>query len=433
MHVADRALLSFESYARLIMRGLGREVPLVRVPDDLWHATELPLPIGKGLHCSFIDSSLLLDRLGWQPTDEATWVTEYASYLADHPLKKSPQRQLELSLLGSMTAEPVLRERNLPSNWCITGRGGRPSSLLLQHEIETRNPALPLLKCKKVALGITDELFLTEGSDAPARTLGQNALLEVVEPGDGEMRPGDLYVPFGVHSCAASECTRCAQLQQTMLETDQEGFARELVQEDPVHLTAIPREIAGFALLVHPLSCLLSVLPYVVHNATGPVWFYGQRVESVLAAFIAEDAGISAVHIDRSRDRGILPEKTPLHFLEKARDGVKNKSLPPPAAVVNLSGMRDGENLLSAALQHKGLFVSPFVATGVHARRLTVNLPVLSPGKMWLEMAASTIQRWAKVRDLVPLLRRVSLEQLPELCVSSGFQLPYMEIGGGAQ
>ncbi|MHB8788772.1 MAG: Rossmann-fold NAD(P)-binding domain-containing protein [Desulfobulbaceae bacterium] len=433
IHVVDRALLSHESYARLIMKGLRREVPLVRVADDSWHAAGLSLPMGRDLHSSFIDSSLLLQRLGWQPADEATWVAEYARHLAAHPLEPFPERQLELTLLDLESAEPAPERGQFPGGWCITGIPGKPKSLRLQQEVETRNPALSVLKSRSVAFGMVDELFLTEGSCSKTQVLGQNVLLEVLDPGNTAMCTGELYLPFGPHSCVIRDCGRCAQLVQTDSEIAQEGFARERVQENPEHLMEISREIARFALLVHPLSCLLSVLPYVVHNATGPVWLYGRRVESVLAGFLAADAGISVLHVDRSIERGLLPKEMPLLSLEKARNEVKKEAMAPPAAVVNLSGARDGENLLSAVLQPKGLFVSPFVATGAQARRLTVNLPVLSPGKQWLELAAATIQRWATARDLDPFLRQVSLEQLPELYMTGGFQLPFIEIGRGAQ
>lgn len=430
IHVVDRALLSFESYARLIMKSLHREVPLirVRVSADLWKAAGLSLPMGRELNSSFIDSSLLLNQLGWQPADEETWVEEYAKGLASQPLESFPQRQRELSLLNTPTVEVIPAVGRFPEGWRITGIAGEPNSMRLQYEAEKNESRLPLLRCRKVALGIADELFLLEGSGSRARVLGQNALLEALDPGNAQIRAGELYIPFSRQSCVITDCERCDQLAQGLSGADQDGFARELIREVPGHLVPISGEIASFALLAHPLSCLLSVLPYVFLNATGPIWIYGRRIESVLAGFLAADAEKPVLHIDRSTVRGALPKETPLLSLGKARDNVRKKTLAPPAAVINLSAARDGENLLAGVLQQKGLFISPFVATGVHSRRLNVNLPVLAPGRQWLEMAAATLERWATVRDLGPLLRRVSNDQLPELFLSGSFQLPFLEI-----
>ena len=59
IHVTNHTLLSFESYARLIMNGLDKKVPIVRVPGVRWKAANLGLPMGKYLPSSFIDLSFL--------------------------------------------------------------------------------------------------------------------------------------------------------------------------------------------------------------------------------------------------------------------------------------------------------------------------------------------------------------------------------------
>lgn len=424
IHVVDSALLTFESYARLIMNGLKQEVPVRRVPADIWNASELTLPMGHEVHSSFIDSSLLLHDLGWRPADEGAWVGEYALQLSTRTPPVYPSRQRELAVLNAGAKQVVTSACPLPEGWRLTGVPGRPSSFGYQWNMQQEKSAYPVFQTRKVALSLCDELFLTEEAGANRKILGQNVLLELLESAESHLNIGDLFLPLHPQSCLVKECGRCHELANN----DDDGFARDIVQEDPAHLIPIPAELAEYALLAHPLSCLLSVLPYVFQNVTGPVWIYGRRVESILAGFLAADSEKIVTHVDRSLDRNKLPKEMMLLSLNKTSNAVRNKTEIAPAAVINLSGTRDGENLLAGALRHKGFLVSPFVVTQNHSRRLNVNLPVYAPGKNWVEMAVRTLRQWAQYRDLKNMVRQVPVDQPSELFMTGTFQLPFLEI-----
>ena len=433
INVASHTLLSFESYARLIIKGLEQDVPVVRVSRSRWDAAGLNLPIGRHLHSSFIEDSLLLDQLGWQPVDESQWVREYARYLVENPLAKPTQREAELALLDDISEspfEPLLQELD---TWCFVGAPGKPFTFHLEYKQNENELIAPVLRTLKIAMGPAEERFLLEqqSPDTMNRVLGHNALLELMDPGTSAMHPGSLYLPVAQRPCGDPSCSFCATHEPGLAGVTDDGFGAKYVSVLQQHLVSVPSELISVALLADPLASLLSVLPFLLEENDGSVWIFGQKPDALLASFLVQETGSPLVHVDRTKlIQNELSGDLQFMTLQRAESNVRNKSIDKPTIIINLSGAKDGENILVSAIAEGGVLVTPFAETQTHQRRVDIHLPLAAPGRLWLERAIEKLSHWSTYHDLDIMMQPVPLEHFWDLFLSGHFKQPFIDATG---
>lgn len=424
IHVTSHALITFESYARLIMSGLNKKVSITRVAAARWKAAGLSVAMGSFLRSSFIDDSLLLDRLGWQPCEEREWVQEHAEYLIAHQLDQPARRKDELALL-EYSPENLFGTIKHPEseNWKLVGKLGEPSSFHLEYFSEKRELPAPILRTRKVVMGMAEErFFIEQPPEQSFRVLGHNALLELVEPGESGLQGGALFLPVAQRPCNDSRCIHCAECGPGVSGVTDDGFATQFVAIPSPHLVPVPGELQGVALLADPLACLLAVIPSLLAACSGPVWVFGERIDALLAIILVKDADCTFLHVNRTRvSMKNLPFAMESMSLQRAQKKVQGEALEKPGMVINLSGTRDGENLLARALSDGGFLVTPFAATRTLKRRVDVRLPVVAPGRSWLENALEQLGVWSSVYDLDTFLRVVKLEHYQDLFLGGQF------------
>lgn len=435
LHVTSPALLSYESYARLIMRCLNKTVPIVRVSALRWSSANLGLPLGKQVHSAFIDESPLLHTLGWESSDENEWVREHAESLGENPLEEPPQRARELALHNSSTAILADPLSQAPSGtWCLVGEAGKPYSLRMENQRREKRVVDPLLKTLKLSTGQAEERFLLEPSaDTNPRIMGHTALLELLEPGRSGLQRGTLFLPLGQCPCGV-HCVRCDNQQPGLSGVSYDGFGQKYSSLPLQHLVPLPTELADIALLAYPLACMLSVLPSLINDCKGTLWVYGERVEAALALLLARDMGRSVVHIGRTRlEASQIPGNVPSLTLQQALDGVRKKSVDAPGLIINCSGARDGENMLAKALSREGYLLSPFSATQLHRSRVDVRYPLVAPGRLWLERSIQKLSDWRTKYELDALLQPLALACYQELFIAAPFKQSFIDIAEPAQ
>jgi len=414
LHVTSQALLSFESYARLIMEGLGRKVPITRVACSSWRDAGLQLPMEDLLRCSFIEDSPLLNELGWQPTDEKEWARIQAGHLVEHPLARSVQRKEELSLVGAVPEEwpgPIARRGQ--EKWRFTAKAGEPLSLLLESCSGEESLPPPLLRPLKVAMGMAEERFLVNPSSRHRRRiLGHNVLLELVDPGNSNLQRGALYLPVAG--------------------MDEDGFGIWQASLPASKMVPVPLDLANVALLADPLACLLSVVMPLLKKKSGPVWVFGERIEALLALLLVRESDRSLLHVSRTRiasDR--LPFAVQGMVLQRADKKVRDGTLENPDIVINLSGAMDGENLLARSLEKGGCLVTPFAESRKRKKRIDINLPLAATERDWLVQAIELLGKWTAEYNLASYLQPVPLMQPYELFAGGLFRQPFADAERG--
>lgn len=434
VHVTSHTLLSFESYARLIMNGLNRKLSVVRVPGSRWKSAGLGLPMRDSLRSSFIDDSPLLDKLGWQPRDEREWVQEYAKYLVENPLKKPKNREVELALIGPVSKDfPGTVQYPEPENWKLVGKPGDPCSFHLETGLEKVELPPPMLRTHQMVMGMAEEKFLLEQlPEKLPRIMGHNVLLELLEPGTSGMQAGSFYLPVAKRPCGDSSCTHCAEYVEGVSGVTDDGFGAKYVSLPQQHLVPVPNELQRVSLLADPLACLLSVIPSLLSECSEPVWVFGERIEALLALLLAKDAGQALLHVSRTKlNQKNLPFNLESMPVQRAQRKVQDKIFEQPGMVINLSGSIDGENLLSRALSDGGFLVTPFAVTQTRKRRVNVQLPLVAPGRPWLEKALERLRTWSSVYDLDVFLKPVSLDQSQDLFLGGQFCQSYVDVQEG--
>lgn len=435
LNVVSNAILSHETYARLLMKVMGKEVGLLRVPDYRWRAAGLTLPMGNNIESAFLSDSQTLKNLGWKPTEEEEWVAEYAQHLVANPLSSFAQRKAEIGLAEESRISVQHAQIHATDGWRLVGEQGQPNSVRVDYGKETLDKRMPILKTIRVAMNIADEDYLIGGGSRKlAHILGQNVLLQLVDSADSGLAVGTKYIPVAGSPCGNLECPWCASHQIGTAGVDYDGYAADYINLPAEHLLPVSEQLTDFALLAHPLSILLSVLPAMLAETRGSVWIFGRRVEAVMAGFLVDEAEGELVHIDRGTTGNVLlAENISYMDIEKAHKRVRQKEMESPELVVNLSGARDGENLLAGAVKRGGMLASPFVATGTHSRRLNINLPMTAPGRLWLEKAMEKIEEWRRSRDLQSLVRFVSLDEFHECFLQDRFRQTAVDITGEKQ
>jgi len=432
IHVTSHALMSFESYARLIMNGINKRVSIVRVPGVRWKAAGLGLPMEKYLWRSFIDDSPLLDHLGWQPLDESRLIQEYASFLVENPLEKSKDRAVELALLETPAEHSVeFLQQGGSETWCLMARPGQPLSFQLGYKSKDDELPTPLFRTLRGAMGMAEERLLLEPlPDTRSRIIGHNVMLEFVGPEEGDLQPGSLYLPVAQMPCSDSLCSLCATPPLGLAGIADEGFGAEYVSVPQEYLVAVPSELSSIALLADPLACLLSVLPSLLAESDGPVWIFGQRVEAMLAILIIKETNRPFIHVGRTK---LIQNDFTSDFksmtLQNAEEKVHKKSLVQPTMVINLSGAADGENLLVRALSEGGFLVTPYAAvTQAHRRRFDVRLPLAAPSRLWLEKALYKLNSWSTLYNLDSFLQPIPLANFRELFIADQFCQSFFDV-----
>jgi nucleoside-diphosphate-sugar epimerase len=437
INVTSSALLTYESYARLIMRAMGRKVSIARVPSVSFAAAGLDLPMGKYLHSSFIEDSPLLKRLGWLPGDELLWIQEYVQYLLENPPAGPTNRNAELALLATPPPEKyfVSALPAEPVGWSLVGKPGEPLSIHLERCSDEKKSGVPVLKTRRITLGGADSTMLLKPSTATEpRIMGHNVVLELVDPGDSGLTAGAWYLPVAQRPCGDPRCSYCTDHLPGLAGVTDDGFGAEYVSVPPRHLVQVPGEISELALFADPLACLLSVLSSLLTENSAPVWIFGQLPDALLALFLVMETERPLVHVNRTGlFHADLPDGPQYLTIQQAEKKVADKSLVQPTMVINLSGSRDGENILVNVLADGGIFVSPYTATQAHRRRLDMRLPLAAPGRIWIERALEKLTEWSKLHEIGAFRKEVPLDYFPELFVVDRFVQCFVELKGAAR
>ncbi|GAB4342881.1 MAG: hypothetical protein Kow0089_18270 [Desulfobulbaceae bacterium] len=428
LNVTGPSLHTPQSCARLLMEVLEREVPIVRVDAGRWHGEGLGEPIGPGLWSSFIAESLLLRETGWRPAPEKEWLGEIAARAAATAIDPVA-REKERALASEREKAPVPRgqwRRTAP--WRLVGTPGEPDSFRLEDDETVA--ATPLLRSRRVALGMAAEQVLTTPSTGKTpRVLGNNVLLEVIDPGGTDLEKGGLFLPVAGGRCGERGCAVCAGRETALPGVDVDGYARSRVSLPGSHLVAVPPHLAEKALLAHPLALALEIFSLLPPKIPGPLWVYGDRCEALLAIHLAREQGYETVWIDRGGAKnGLLPGDVPGVPPARVLKGVREGKLAAPGCVLNLSGAREGENILVRALAEQGWLVSPYVSTGKRKHRQEVSLPPAATGRKFLEEALQLLASWSSSLDTGALLREVEFACPEELFFAAGFVLPFVAV-----
>jgi len=158
-----------------------------------------------------------------------------------------------------------------------------------------------------------------------------------------------------------------------------------------------------------------------VLRAKDVVWVFGHRIEAVLGAWLATDAGCQVVHVDSVKVSAGQRSTTPL---EEAQRAVELGQAAEPRVAVNISGSPNGERLLLKALPVNGVLVTPFDA-GPHAlARERVPMP-WAPNAGELQRAIQLLAAWSVHRDLNACLASpVPPSRFQEALLAVPFKLP---------
>lgn len=424
VNVTGEGLLTPLGHALMMMDGLERRVPVQWVPARMWRSAGLPQPMSEAEQTSLIETSPLLTHLGWSPSPEAPWVAGLARRSSERraPPPDAAHRALELQVLREAGASDDFDLRPgadapttpLPRRWQVMVSPSAPDSVTF-HARSTPLPA-PVLKVVGVAFDDTVERLLS--GDLPARpeplVPGHAALLELLEPGTAPFAPGARILPLSRTPCADAGCAWCRDGVERFMGVDADGFTASHVTSPPSHLVPVPAGLGEAALLAHPLARLLETFSPLLENLDAPVWILGTSAQAGLAGLLAHDAGKQVVHLDRMpADSLVSPAGHPVQSLflswENVRTGVASR----PGLCANLSGAREGENLLIDASTPDAKLVTPFGAD--HPR--AVRLAPAARTRVHLEEALLRLERWASFRDLDALVAprvdpRVALDAL---------------------
>ena len=170
-------------------------------------------------------------------------------------------------------------------------------------------PGEVLLRVLEVGVCGTDReivhgLFGVAPDDAPSLVLGHESLALVERDGHGFSR-GDLVTATVRRSCG--RCVACDQgspdscLTGDYIErgiTRLDGFARELVAEDPAQLVAVPRSLGRLGVLAEPTSICARSLRHILAIGNRQPWqpqqalVLGAGAVGTLSTFLLRLAGL---------------------------------------------------------------------------------------------------------------------------------------------
>lgn len=411
VNVTGEGLLTPLGHALMMMDGLERRVPVHWVPASAWRSAGLPQPMSEAEQTALIEVSPLLTELGWSASPEVEWVTALARTLSERPAPQPEvsQRRLELQVYREASASHEfdlkpgddVPAEPLPRRWQLKVSPSAPDSLCF---LEQATP-LPSPVLKVVGVGFDDTVERVLSGDLPARpeplVPGHAALLEMIEPGTAPFSPGTRLIPLACAPCGESDCPWCLDGVERFMGVDADGFAASHVTSPASHLVPVPEELGDAVLLAHPLARLIESFAPLLEKLDAPVWILGTSAEAGLAGLLAHDAGKEVLHLDRMPLEGtVSPAGLHVRSLVACWEGVREGVLPRPGLCANLSGAREGENLLLDASTADARLVTPFGAG--HPR--VVRLAPAARRRASVEEALARLSRWTSFRDLEVLI-----------------------------
>lgn len=438
LNVTNQAILSYWGHAAMVRDGLQVPLRFGYAPQWRWRSAGLKLPLGELASSSFIEASPLLHALGWRAEDPLELVLSRARHYAAHRRPIDAHiAALERKVLAEEEAEFVYQPgdsaaaapRNTSPQWVLRGWAGQPASLTLERLQKVQSLPEPVVKVRALTLLAAEERFLRgEYPQVGPRAIGHNALLEVLIPGPHPIKAGTLAVPLSALPCGEPRCPFCRGGAHALLGIGCDGYGWGVCTTPASHLLPVPEALGVAALLADPLGSLIAGLSERLENDAGPVWIGGRTFEAALVAWLAQDAGRPAVHVDRRAwDHPEFPVRAVETLLAQRRGG----EIEAPTLAVDFTGSADVSWLLSHALAENGhLFVRrrpPGIAHGIYWH----ELPAAAPNRAALENALARLQSWAQIRDVGKRIGpAVALDLHWDALLPAPFTLPYLAEAG---
>lgn len=435
LNVASQALLGYWGHAAMVRDGLGMPLRYGYVPAWRWRAAGLSLPMGELASSSFIESSPILHQLGWRPGDTFEFVGTLARHCAEHrqyadrdviERERQVLHEAEAVALYTPARQSAPSPQHRTRQWTLRGWGGRPASLGLERMDQVQSFPSPLVKVCALTLTAAEESFLRgEYEQQGDRTIGHNALLQVVQPGTSGLACGAMMVPLSTLPCADPECPWCRNGDHAVLGIGCGGYGWGICTTPPSHLIPAPVELGMAVLLADPLATLLEALSAPLASAPGPVWIAGRSFEAALVAWLAQDAGRPVVHVDR---REWSHAEFPTLGIDHALGQVRAGALIAPTLAVDFTGCGDVTWPIAQALT---------AGSSLYVRRRPLGIPhgidwhempAAASTRTLLEEAISMLQRWSLFRKLDARIGpAVPLDIYWDALLPSPFSLPWLE------
>lgn len=435
LNVASQALLGYWGHAAMVRDALAMPLRYGYVPAWRWRAAGLSLPMGELASSSFIESSPLLHQLGWRPGDTFEFVGMLARHCAEHRQPGDQaviarERQVLHEAEAVMLYTPAIASAPAPQHktrqWSLRAWGGRPASLTLERMENVQSFPAPLVKTCALTLTAPEECFMRgEYQQQGDRTIGHNALLQVVQPGASSLAFGAMMLPLSTLPCADPDCPWCCNGYHAVLGIGCGGYGWGICTTPPSHLIPAPAELGMAVLLADPLACLLDALSAPLAEDPGPVWIAGRSFEAALVAWLAQDAGRPVLHVDRL---GWGHAEFPTQAIDQALEQVRAGTLAAPTLAVDFTGSGDVTWPLAHALS---------AGSSLYVRRRPLGLPygisyhmlpAAAATRALLEAAIGTLQRWSLYRNIDARVGpAVPLDIYWDALLPSPFSLPWLE------
>lgn len=435
LNVTSQAMLGYWGHAAMVRDGLGLPLRYGFVPAWRWRAAGLSLPMGELASSTFIKSSPILHEMGWRPGDTFEFVTTLARHCAEHGQHGDKavidrERQVLSEAEAVTLYAPAIRSAPSPLHktrqWTLRGWGGRPASLSFERADNVQAFPAPLVKVCALTLTAAEECFLRgEYNQQGDRTIGHNALLQVVQPGASDLAFGAMMVPLSTLPCDDAECPWCRSRHHAVLGIGCGGYGWGICTTPPSHLIPAPTELGMAVLLADPLATLLDALSAPLANDQGPVWIAGRTFEAALVAWLAQDAGRPVLHVDRL---GWGHAEFPTQPVQQALEQVQAGSVAAPTLAVDFTGSGDVTWPMAHALT---------AGSSLYVRRRPLGIPhsihwhemaAAAPTRALLEEAIGTLQRWSIFRDITARVGpAVPLDIYWDALLPSPFSLPWLE------
>ncbi len=435
LNVTSQALLGYWGHAAMVRDGLALPLRYGFVPAWRWRAAGLSLPMGELASSSFIESSPVLHQLGWRPGDTFEFVSTLARHCAENRQRSDQavidrERQVLREAAAVTLYTPAIRSDPAPQHKTrqrtLRAWGGRPASLSLERMDDVQTFPSPLVKVCALTLTGPEECFLRGEYDQQGdRTIGHNALLQVVQPGASELAFGAMMVPLSTLPCADPDCPWCRNGYHAVLGIGCGGYGWGICTTPPSHLVPAPQELGMAVLLADPLATLLEALAAPLANDQGPVWIAGRTFEAALAAWLAQDAGRPVLHVDRL---GWSHAEFPTQPVQQALEQVRAGTATAPTLAVDFTGSGDVTWFVAHALT---------AGSSLYVRRRPLGipysihchvLPAAASTRMLLEEAIGTLQRWSLFRNIEARVGpAVPLDIYWDALLPSPFSLPWLE------
>ena len=435
LNVTNSATLSYWGHAAMVRDCLGQPLRFGYVSDWRWRAANLKLPLGERGSSSFIEPSALLHALGWRAQNPfETLSTSIQNCRKSATVESHAVLALERHILAQTEAEslyrPGISEAPLPASkapqWALRGFAGQPGSLAMERLPHVQAFPNPVVKVCALTLMAPEERFLRgEYPQHGARTIGHNALLELLSSTPDGLPVGTLAIPMSVLPCEDRDCPFCRGGMHAVLGIGCDGYGWGVCSTPPSHLVEVPPSLGILALLADPLASLMMGLSKALSNDRGPVWIAGRTFEAALVAWLAQDAGRPVLHVDR---RDWEHAEFPVRAIDPLLMQCRNATLTAPTLAVDFTGSAEVSWPLGQALVEGGnLFVRrrpPGVPQGI----IWHELPAAAPNRAALLAALDCLQRWAKFRSLRQRVGpRVPLDLYWDALLPSPFSLPYLD------